>query len=122
MAWKLHGKPCSLLGGLRALLLQALQPLAMAGVRDHSNYKAKPWARYRRTRDYIVATTFGTHAEATEVANRVLDVHNRVHGIDSVTGGAYDAHAPELLLWIHNCLVDSFIASYERYETKLTDT
>src|SRR4051794_20736991 len=115
MVWKLHGQPSSLLGGLRALLVQALHPLAMAGVRDHSNYKAKPWARYRRTRNYVVATTFGTIAEAKEVAERVLDVHDRVHGTDVVTGKPYDAHAPELLLWIHNCLVDSFIASYERY-------
>jgi uncharacterized protein (DUF2236 family) len=121
MVWKLHGQPSSLLGGLRALLTQALHPLAMAGVRDHSNYKAAPWARYRRTRNYIVATTFGTVGEAKEVASRVLDVHNRINGTDSITGKHYDAHSPELLLWIQNCLVDSFIASYERYEAKLSD-
>jgi uncharacterized protein (DUF2236 family) len=121
MAWRIHGKPCALVGGLRALLIQALHPLAMAGVRDHSNYKAAPWARYKRTRNYVVATTFGTIAEARQVAERVLDVHNRVRGTDTVTGENYDAHDPELLLWIHNCLVDSFLAAYEVYESKLTD-
>jgi uncharacterized protein (DUF2236 family) len=34
-------------------------------------------------------------------------VHREVHGIDSVTGLPYDAMDPDLLLWVHACLVDS---------------
>ena len=32
MAWRLHADPTALLGGMRALLMQALDPAAMAGL------------------------------------------------------------------------------------------
>jgi len=56
-------------GGLRALLLQSLHPLAMAGVADHSDYRTDPWHRLQRTADFLAATTYGPAAEAERAWN-----------------------------------------------------
>ena len=44
-------------GGLRALVLQALHPLAMAGVDQHSGYRGDPWGRLARTSRFLAVTT-----------------------------------------------------------------
>jgi uncharacterized protein (DUF2236 family) len=55
-----HGDASMFVGGLRALLLQSLHPLAMAGVAQHSDYRHDPWGRLQRTADFLASTTFGT--------------------------------------------------------------
>lgn len=122
MAWRLHGEPALLVGGLRALMLQALHPLAIAAVRDFSDYKSDVWGRFNRTSDYITVTVFGDTAAAQALGARVRRVHRRIQGVDSVTGLAYAADDPELLLWIHTTLIDSFLAAYERYVQPLSRT
>jgi len=115
MAWRLHMEPALLVGGLRALMIQALHPLAIAAVADHSNYKADVWGRYARTSNYVVTTIFGTTRQAEALGVRVREVHRPIRGIDRVTGKPYAADDPELLLWIHTTLVDSFIAAHQRF-------
>src|SRR5499427_8983903 len=115
MAWKLHLEPALLVGGLRALMVQALHPLAIAAVADHSNYREDVWGRYARTSNYVVTTIFGTKRQAEALGVRVREVHRPIRGIDRVTGRPYAADDPELLLWIHTTLVESFLASYRRF-------
>ena len=115
VTWRLHADPSMLVGGLRALLIQALHPLAMAGVEHHSDYRADPWGRLRRTTEYVLSVTFGTTAEAEAVGAVVRRVHETVRGVDAVTGKPYYAGDPELLLWVHNVLVHSFLTAYRRY-------
>lgn len=115
VTWKLHADPVMLIGGLRALLVQALHPLAMAGVDQHSDYRDDPFARLRQTAQYVVTTTFGTTAEAETAGARVRAVHKRVHAVDPVTGRGYSATDPELLLWVHNVEVHSFLTAYRRF-------
>ena len=119
-AWRLHGEPALLVGGLRALMLQALHPLAVAAVRDHSDYKQDVWGRFQRTSDYVTTTVFGDAAAAKAVGARVRAVHRPIRGIDTVTGLAYAADDPVLLLWIHTTLVDSFLAAYDRFVRRLS--
>ncbi len=114
-AWRLHSEPALLIGGLRALMLQALHPLAVAAVRDHSDYRSDVWGRFQRTSDYVTTTIFGDTGAARAVGARVRAVHRTVRGVDTVTGLPYSADDPLLLLWIHATLVDSFLASYERF-------
>lgn len=120
VTWRIHGDPASLIGGLRALLIQALKPQAMAAVDQHSNFRADPWGRLRRTSDYLVATTFGDTATAHEWGARVRAVHRRVRGIDPVTGLSYRADDPELLLWVHAVEVHSFLKAYRQYAGPVT--
>ena len=115
VAWTLHREPALLVGGLRALMLQALHPLAIAAVADHSNYRNDVWGRFNRTSDYVVTTVYGDTASAERLGLRVRAIHSRVRGIDRVTGLPYSADDPDLLLWIHCTLVDSFLRAYLRF-------
>lgn len=114
VAWRIHGEMSMLIGGLRALLLQTLHPLAMAGVADHSDYREEPWGRLHRTGRYIGATTFGNTATAEHVIAMVQRIHERVEGT-TPDGRAYAATDPHLLRWVHITEVDSFLAAYDRY-------
>ena len=67
-------------GGLRALLLQSLHPLAMAGVAGHSGYRGDPWGRLARTATFLAFTTFGTQDDAAETVARIRAIHARVRG------------------------------------------
>ncbi len=109
-----HADSAMFVGGLRALLLQSLHPLAMAGVAQHSDYRADPWGRLQRTADFLAATTFGPVAEAERAVARVRAVHARVTGV-AADGRAYAANDPHLLRWVHVVEVDSFLAAYQRY-------
>ncbi|HEY4028660.1 MAG TPA: oxygenase MpaB family protein [Candidatus Dormibacteraeota bacterium] len=115
MTWRLHKEPAMVIGGLRALMVQALHPLAIAAVADHSDYRSDVWGRYARTTNYIMTTIFGTTRQAEAVGARVREIHRTIRGVDRVTGRPYSADDPELLLWIHCTLVDSFLAAYRRF-------
>jgi len=115
MVWRVHSDPASLIGGLRGLLIQALNPVAMAAVSQHSNYRADPWGRLNRTSEYLTITTFGDTRRAHEAAARLRSIHRRITGIDPVTGRSYRADDPDLLLWVHNVEVHSFLAGFRAY-------
>jgi uncharacterized protein (DUF2236 family) len=122
VTWRVHADPSMLIGGMRALLIQALHPLAMAGVEQHSDYRADPWGRLRTTVQYVMTTTYGTVEEAEKAGRIVQAIHKRVKGIDPVTGKTYSAEDPDLLLWVHAVEVHSFLSAYRRYGgTRLTD-
>jgi uncharacterized protein (DUF2236 family) len=101
--------------GLRALLLQALHPLAMAGVDQHSAWRTDPGARLASTAAYEVTVSFGDRAAAQAAAARVRKIHARVRGTDPATGRPYEASDPALLLWVHNALLDSQLACTRLY-------
>ncbi len=114
-ARRVHADLASMLiGGLSALLLQSLHPLAMAGVAEHSNYREDPLGRLRRTASFVGATTYGTVAEAEEAIARVQRVHQRVRGW-APDGRAYSADDPALVTFVHVAEVSSFLTSYCRY-------
>ncbi|MEN9823043.1 MAG: hypothetical protein RLZ04_1469 [Actinomycetota bacterium] len=111
---EVHADASMFVGGLRALLLQSLHPLAMAGVAQHSDYRSDPWGRLQRTADFLAATSFGPADIAEHAVARVRDVHRRVRG-RAADGRPYSAGDPHLLRWVHVCEVDSFLAAYRRY-------
>ena len=115
LAWRVHREPAMLVGGLRALMVQALHPLAIAAIVDHSDYKNDVWGRYARTSNYVVTTIFGTTRQAQALGARVREIHRPMRGVDRVTGLPYAADDPVLLLWIHTTLVESFLAAYRRF-------
>jgi uncharacterized protein (DUF2236 family) len=114
VARQVHADPSMFVGGLRALLLQTLHPLAMAGVAEHSDYRADPWGRLHRTGQFIGLTTFGTRDQAMAVIDRVRRIHERVEGV-APDGRAYAATDPHLLAWVHLTELDSFLAAHQRY-------
>ena len=109
-----HGDVSGLVGGLRALLMQTLHPLAIAGVADHSGFRRDPLGRLHRTGEFLAATTFGTEAEAEAAIESVRRVHARVAGT-APDGRPYSACDPHLLAWVHCTEVDGFLRARVRY-------
>lgn len=109
-----HADSATFIGGMRALLLQSLHPLAMAGVADHSGFRGDPWGRLQRTAAFLATTTFGTTADAQRAVARVRGVHRRVRGT-APDGRTYAADDPNLLRWVHVAETDSFLAAHDRY-------
>src|SRR5215472_1636860 len=120
VAWRISGDLTAPVAGLRALIIQALHPLAMAGVDQHSDWRADPVGRLAATSGYLSTITFGERASAERAAARVRRIHERVTGLDSVTGQDYSASDPALLLWVHAALVDSNLAAREIFGVPLT--
>jgi uncharacterized protein (DUF2236 family) len=111
------GRPVA---GLRALMLQALHPLAMAGVDQHSNWRADPVGRLAATGGYLATITFGDRAAAERAAARVRRIHEHITGTDTITGHRYQASDPALLLWVHATLVESGVVAAGMFGTPLS--
>lgn len=112
--FQVHSDASMFIGGMRALLLQSLHPLAMAGVAQHSDYRNDPWGRLQRTADFLATTTFGPADLAEQTINRIKAVHKTVVGTAS-DGRAYAASDPHLLRWVHVAEVDSFLSAHQTY-------
>jgi uncharacterized protein (DUF2236 family) len=111
---RVHGDSAMFIGGIRALLLQSLHPLAMAAVAEHSDYRGDPWGRLQRTSYFLAVTTFGRADDAREAIARVRAVHERVTGI-APDGRPYAASDPHLLTWVHIAEADSFLRAHSRF-------
>lgn len=111
VTWKVHSDPSMLIGGIRALLEQALHPGAMSGVAAHSNFREDAWGRLQRTGDYVGTLTFGRKDEADKLASRVRMIHSKLKLDD-----------PHLLLWVHMAMVDAFLDTALRSGLKLSES
>jgi uncharacterized protein (DUF2236 family) len=103
-----------LVGGISALMLQLLHPLALAGVWDHSNFREDLLGRLRRTSQFISGTTFGATGDAEWLIDKVRTIHLQVTGT-APDGRPYAASDPDLLTWVHVAEVSSFLAAHLRY-------
>ena len=115
VVWRVHRDRSFPLAAIRSLMVQALHPLAMAGVEQHSTWMQDPFGRMAATSGYILTVTYGDTASAHRVASRVRAVHTHVNGTDAITGLGYRAADPSLLLWIHAAMVDSIVHVVQRY-------
>jgi uncharacterized protein (DUF2236 family) len=120
VAWRVSTDLASPVAGLRSLLMQALHPLAMAGVDQHSGWRRDPVGRLAATSAYLATVTFGERAVAEQAAARVRRIHDHVRGVDAVTGRRYAASDPPLLLWVHAAQVDSVLAAGSLVGTALS--
>ncbi|MET7685117.1 oxygenase MpaB family protein [Streptomyces sp. NPDC005423] len=111
---RVHGDASMYVGGLSALLLQSLHPLAMAAVAAHSGFRGDPWGRLQRTSTFLATTTYGPSDQAERACERVRAVHERVRG-ETERGEPYHAADPHLLGWVHVAEVDSFLRAHQRY-------
>ncbi len=121
VTWRTSAELSTPVAGLRALMLQALHPLAMAGVDQHSDWRTDPVGRLAATSGYLATVSFGDKSAAGRVAARVRRIHEHVHGTDEVTGRPYSATDPALLLWVHAALIDSYLAARELFGTGLSE-
>jgi uncharacterized protein (DUF2236 family) len=113
--WAVHGDLATLVGGVRALLMQALHPAAVTGVDQHSTYRQDPLGRLSGTTRWLTVTTFAAREGADREAARVRGMHRRVSGryVDA-TGQdrPYAASDDRLLAWVHAAFTDSFLTTH----------
>jgi uncharacterized protein (DUF2236 family) len=114
VSWRVIGDATAFVGGIRALLIQTAHPEVVAGVGDHSAYRADPLGRLTRTSFYVTETTYGAMPEVERSVDIVRRAHRRVRGV-SERGERYSADEPALAAWVHNALTDSFLAAYQHY-------
>lgn len=114
VSWPVLADTAAFVGGLRGLLIQAAHPEVVAGVDEHSRYRADPFGRLSRTSAYVTATTFGAMPEVEHAAGIVRRMHRKVKGVSS-RGIPYDAADPGYSAWVHNALTDSFLAAHQVY-------
>lgn len=113
--WKVHGSLATLVGGVRALLMQAAYPAALAGVSQHSAYDTDPLGRLERTTRWLTITSFGSTEAIAKEARRVNALHGKVEGeyLDSShQAQRYQASQSHHLLWVHCAFTDSFLVAY----------
>jgi uncharacterized protein (DUF2236 family) len=112
--WVVHGSLPTLVGGIRALLMQALHPGALAGVMQHSRYEQDALGRLAGTTQWLTVVTFGDTAAADRECARVRGMHRKVVGTYATEQGArpYAASDPDLLRWVHIAFTDSFLATH----------
>jgi uncharacterized protein (DUF2236 family) len=122
VTWRIHGDPAYHVGGLRALMLQALHPVAMDGVaRNSTGFRDEWWMRMTRTGQFMATVAFGTRTEARRTAARVRGLHRQLGGVEQTTGRAYRVDDPDLLLWVHNGAVDSLLTTARRAGVPVSD-
>jgi len=114
ITWRVHADPVFPIGGVRALIMQALHPLAVAGVAQQSSFEEDFWGRLDRTGRYVSTLTYSPASEARKLAARIRGIHRRLQGIDPRTGASFPIDRPDLLLWVHCCEVDSFLSTARR--------
>jgi uncharacterized protein (DUF2236 family) len=115
VAWRVHSDPSALVGGIRSLMVQTLDPRAMAGVAQHSVMRTDLWGRLHRTNEFVLTMIYGKRDDADKIAAVVRAVHDKVVGFDHFTGTTYAANEPQLLSWVHNATVSSYLVGYRRH-------
>jgi uncharacterized protein (DUF2236 family) len=117
-AWTVHAGMGTLVAGIRALLLQALHPGALAGVHDWSRYREDPIGRLTGTVRWVITLTYGSKSQADAETARVGRFHQRVKG--AYVGGdggerTYTAEDGDLVRWVHIAFTDAFLRSHQAY-------
>ncbi len=121
VTWRVMHEPLLILGGGRALLMQAANPLVAQGAIDHSAYAEDPFGRLMRTIRWVTMVTYGTRAEAVAASAVVNRLHTRIAGTlpgehatrDVVTETRYNALDGELLRWVHASFVDTMLVTHD---------
>ena len=117
--WAVHGGVPTIVGGIRSLLMQTLHPAVLAGVHDHSNFRADSLGPLAPPTAWIHALTYGSTAEARAATARVVRLHESVNGKYVDGDGSvqkYSANDPELLRWVHITFTDSFLRTHELWD------
>lgn len=113
--WRLHGDFSGLVGGLRALAVQSLEPRALAGVQQFSQFQHSPDRRLRETIAFVDTISYGDLEEVRTAIAAVRRLHEPVEGVDPTTGDSFAANDPYLLAWVHNAMVESVCFAYRSF-------
>jgi uncharacterized protein (DUF2236 family) len=114
VAWKVHADTSVFVAGMTAFALQALHPLALAGVADHSSFADDFMGRTRRTGEFVSGVVYGSSEEAERRVAGVHRIHERVVGV-APDGRPYSANDPALLEWVHITEYLAIASAFRRF-------
>lgn len=120
VTWKVHLDRSMWVAGVRALMLQALHPVAMQGVWQRSDFLTDPTGRLLRTAHFVAVTTYGSPTEAEELGERIRRVHSALSFVDPRTGRRHRVDEHDLLVWVHCAEVSSYLETTVRAGVPLT--
>ena len=120
LAWRVQGDVSVFLGAIRALVVQGMHPEVVAGTMEHSTFRDDPIRRLQTTSAWVTRVVYASSEDARTAAASLAAVHHHVVGV-SHRGRSYRASDPALLSWVHNALVESFLAAYQRFGPGLSD-
>ncbi len=126
MIRRLHGERIVAFSGVRALLMQACDPVAVVGFQRHSIIFSDPQTRLQSTDERMSRMYFGTVDQAEETGAEIRQMHQRVKGKTGAdygpipAGTPYAAADPVLGLWVLATLADSALLYYEQLIGSLT--
>jgi len=112
MVWRVHSYPATLVGGVRALVLQTLEPLSLGGVLEHSRFREDPISRLQNTARFVTVASFGSTEMVERECAMIRAIHELVVGV-LPDGRAYSASDAVLLRHVHVSLVDSFLTAHQ---------
>ena len=127
MIRRLHSERLIAFSGIRALLMQACDPLAVVGFRRHSILFDDPRKRLMSTDQRMSRMYFGDEPLAVRTGEEIQAMHERVNGKVKeqygpiAPGTPYSAADPELMLWTLATLADSALLYWERIFGDLDD-
>lgn len=121
VSWRVFADPASKLGGMAALLLQALNPHMMRVFYNTTVSHADAAGRDERTGRYFETVVFGDRAHADAASASVRRMHAHARWTDPDTGEVLAADNPRWLAWTHNTFVFALIRASERFGVPLTD-
>jgi uncharacterized protein (DUF2236 family) len=116
-SWIIHGDPAGLIGGFLSLWIQALHPLVLAGVMEHSGFEADPLGRLQRTGGFVGTVTFAPGSEAQAAVDLVNRIHPGIVG-NAPDGRPYRAQDPDAIDWVHCALLLGMARCWLRYGNK----
>ena len=120
VSWRIDREVAVLAGGTCALLLQLAHPAVAAGVAQHSDFRADPFGRLRRTLHSSLSVVFDDLPRAERSIARINAIHRAIRGTIPESGRRYEATYPEPLLWVHATLIDTALRMYDRFVEPLT--
>lgn len=120
VTWRVHLDRSMWVAGVRALMLQALHPIAMQGVWQRSDFRSDPTGRLLRTAHFIAVTTYGSHTEAETLGEHIRRVHRALSFTDPATGRLHRVDQHDLLVWVHCAEVTSYLETTVRAGLELS--
>ena len=120
VSWRIFKNPVTVfIGGVAAVLMEFAEPRVRDGVWQHSNFRADPLTRLRRTGLAAMVTVYGPQGAAQAMIAGVARRHERVSG-RTLEGEPYRASDPDLLDWVQATAGFGFTQAYHAYARPLT--
>jgi len=120
VSWRVFSDPSSKLGGVAAILLQALNSDMMRLFEKVSDFAADGPGRAERTGRYIDTTIFGDKAHADAAGASVRRMHAASTWRDPATGETLRADTDAWLEWTHNTIVWGVLRGADLYGPALS--